>query len=142
MSAPGQDGARPAHLVLGECVADVVTSAAGTTEVHPGGSPANVAFGLGRLDRAVVLVTALGEDPHGSLSRAHLEGAGVQLLERGAGRTTATAVAVLDEHGAASYTFDIVWELRPPVAVPVAPLHVHTGSIGASCPRGPTSSPK
>lgn len=136
MSAPGQDGGHPRHLVLGECVADVVTSAAGITEVYPGGSPANVAFGLGRLGRAVTLVTALGDDPHGAMVRAHLEGAGVQILERGMGRPTATAQAILDEHGAASYTFDITWELRRPVPVPVAPLHVHIGSIGAVAEPG------
>ena len=42
-------------LVVGEALVDVVDG-----EPHPGGSPANVAVGLGRLGLDVTLVTALG----------------------------------------------------------------------------------
>ncbi|WP_298458252.1 carbohydrate kinase [uncultured Cellulomonas sp.] len=122
-------------LVVGESVADIVTSVAGAVDVHPGGSPANVAFGLCRLGREVTLVTALGDDAYGSLIRTHLEGAGVRVVTAGSARSTATAMAHLDETGAATYTFDIEWDLGP-AALPVTPLHVHTGSIGAAMEPG------
>ncbi|MGY4544182.1 sugar/nucleoside kinase (ribokinase family) [Arthrobacter sp. UYNi723] len=35
-------------IVVGEALTDIVTSRGGNIE-HPGGSPANVAYGLGRL---------------------------------------------------------------------------------------------
>lgn len=38
----------PDVVVIGEALTDVVTIPEGTTE-HPGGSPANVAYGLARL---------------------------------------------------------------------------------------------
>ena len=41
-------------LVLGEALVDVVHQGGRVTE-HVGGSPANVAFGLGRLDHDVTL---------------------------------------------------------------------------------------
>lgn len=38
-------------LVIGECVADIVRLPGAADQVHPGGSPANVAYGLARLGR-------------------------------------------------------------------------------------------
>ncbi|WP_019134994.1 carbohydrate kinase family protein [Cellulomonas massiliensis] len=118
-------------LVVGEALVDVVARPDGTRAEHPGGSPANVALGLGRLGRRVDLLTWLAPDGAGDLVRAHLEASGVRVL-RG-DRTPATtplATAHLDAAGVATYEFDLTWDLpdawdedgRPP-------LVVHTGSI-------------
>jgi fructokinase len=130
------------HLVIGEAVADIVHPLSGPASTHPGGSPANVAFGLARLGAEVTLLTQLGDDHHGRLIRGHLAGAGVEVhAVPGPGSTgtaTASAVAHLDRTGAATYTFDITWTL-PPVDPAWTPLHVHTGSIAALLEPGASS---
>ena len=40
-------------LVVGESLVDIVQRADGSTDRHPGGSPANVAIGLARLGHPV-----------------------------------------------------------------------------------------
>lgn len=130
------------YLVIGEAVADVVHPLSGPASTHPGGSPANVAFGLAQLGAEVSLMTQLGDDDHGRLIRAHLAGAGVQVLAvpdpAASGTATPFAVAYLDHTGAATYTFDISWTL-PQVDPPWTPLHVHTGSIAALMAPGASS---
>lgn len=118
-------------LVVGECVADIVRTPGRPDVPHPGGSPANVAYGLARLGRSTGLLTQLGQDSAGELIRAHLRSAGVELLDDGQrGAATPTAVVTLDAQGAATYAFDIGWTLRPsPLGAP--PRHLHLGSIGA-----------
>ena len=116
-------------LVIGESVADIVRSPGHADVTHPGGSPANVAYGLARLGRATTLLTQLGADPAGDLIAGHLRSAGVRLLTDGH-RRTPTAVVTLDEHGSAGYAFDIDWTLQQPEP-PSAPGHVHFGSIAA-----------
>jgi fructokinase len=118
----------PDVVVIGEALVDVVTSSRGTVE-HPGGSPMNVAYGLGRLGITTALLTSLGDDARGAAIEAHLRGAGVELLpgSKSAGRT-ASATATLASDGSASYEFDISWELAP-VAPAYLPKVVHTGSI-------------
>jgi len=116
-------------LVVGEALVDVITLADGTTVERAGGSPANVAVGLGRLGHDVTLLTALGDDDHGRLLREHLEGSRVQLLTAPLPRTS-TAQAVLDRTGDATYRFDIAWETGD-LAPEAAPRWLHVGSIGA-----------
>ncbi|MEZ2387987.1 carbohydrate kinase [bacterium RCC_150] len=115
-------------VVVGEALIDVVTTADGTTE-HPGGSPANVAYGLGRLGVRTGLLTAIANDPHGRMIRDHLDTAGVQLLP-GSNTLprTATATATLAADGSARYRFDILWDLEP-VPPGMVPKIFHTGSI-------------
>lgn len=115
-------------VVIGEALVDIVQAPDGTRE-SPGGSPANVALALARRGVASLLVTQLGGDAHGRDVRAWLAHSGVTIDIPGAPDRTSTAVAHLDEEGAATYDFDIVWD---PAAwtMPVAPL-VHTGSIAA-----------
>ncbi|MDQ1056732.1 fructokinase [Arthrobacter globiformis] len=127
-ASPGTRAATPDVIVIGEALVDVVASAEGTVE-HPGGSPSNVAYGLGLLGVRTELLTSIGDDDRGRAIEAHLHRAGVALLpgSRTAGRT-ATATATLAADGAASYDFDIHWEL-PPVAPPSLPKVLHTGSI-------------
>jgi fructokinase len=118
----------PDVVVIGEALVDVVTSAQGTVE-HPGGSPMNVAYGLGRLGVATALLTSLGDDPRGAAIEAHLLRAGVELLPGSkSSDRTASATATLSADGSAHYDFDIRWEL-PPVAPAYLPRVLHTGSI-------------
>jgi fructokinase len=118
-------------LVIGEALIDVVARPDGTRAQHPGGSPANVALGLGRLGRRVDLLTWLGHDADGDLVRRHLRGSGVNVLQgnRSALRTP-VATANLDATGTASYEFDLEWDLPETWdEEPGHPLVVHTGSI-------------
>ncbi|MFJ4963183.1 carbohydrate kinase [Streptomyces sp. NPDC088729] len=117
-------------LVVGECVADIVRLPDEADRVHPGGSPANVAYGLARLGHRTTLLTQLGPDGHGRLVRDHLASAGVVVRTDGGAAATPSAVVALDAAGRASYTFDIGWTLAP-VTVEPAPDHLHTGSVGA-----------
>ncbi|MDQ0676145.1 bifunctional ADP-heptose synthase (sugar kinase/adenylyltransferase) [Pseudarthrobacter siccitolerans] len=58
-------------LVVGEALVDIVVSPRGTVE-HPGGSPANVAYGLGRLGADTALLTSIGDDHHAAAIEKHL----------------------------------------------------------------------
>ncbi|GIG53607.1 carbohydrate kinase family protein [Demequina activiva] len=119
-------------LVIGEALVDVVRRTDGSVEVHPGGSPANVAIGLGRLGRDVELLTWLGDDAHGDQVRAHLAGSGVTLSPGSSSAPrTSVATATLDATGAATYDFDLTWEIAAGAAPVTAPLVAHTGSIAA-----------
>jgi fructokinase len=123
-------------LLVGEALVDIVTRPDGSRSEHPGGSPANVALGLARLDRPVRLLTRIGDDERGVLVREYLEASGVRLA---AGSVvpgpTSTAAATLDPLGVASYEFAIDWDL--PADVDLGGAHtLHTGSIGAFLPPG------
>lgn len=119
-------------LVVGEALIDVVRSADGSVEEHPGGSPANVALGLGRLGRTVELLTWIALDDHGRMIREHLEASGVALV-RGSESAIRTpiATAFIDEAGVATYDFNLEWAVSSTAAATRKPLVVHTGSIGA-----------
>lgn len=120
-------------LVVGEALVDVVRRSDGSLAEHPGGSPANVALGLGRLGRGVDLLTWFGADDRGALLRRHLERSQVTVAPGSdSAPRTSVAEATLDDAGAATYTFDVTWEV-PAIwtAPPTAPLVVHTGSIAA-----------
>lgn len=118
----------PDVVVVGEALVDIVVSSRGAVE-HPGGSPANVAYGLGRLGAATALLTSIGDDYHGAAIEKHLRSAGVDLLpgSKGPGGT-ATATATLASDGSARYDFDIRWNL-PRIAPATLPKILHTGSI-------------
>lgn len=115
-------------VVVGEALTDVVVTAGGTSE-HPGGSPANVAYGLGRLGVSTGLLTALGDDARGAAIEKHLRSADVTVLPGAYSLDrTSSATATLAQDGSASYAFDVVWDLDP-VAPASIPKVVHTGSI-------------
>ncbi|HQY34361.1 carbohydrate kinase [Actinotalea sp.] len=120
-------------LVIGEALIDVVRRADGAVSEHPGGSPANVAIGLARLDRGVDLLTWFGADAHGEVITAHLTGAGVDVVPgSGTAERTSVATAVLDDAGVATYVFDLSWHVPASWTSPAAaPVVVHTGSIAA-----------
>jgi fructokinase len=118
-------------LVIGEALIDIVTDPDGESVEHVGGSPANVAVGLARLDHPVDFATSLGQDPRGDRIAAHLGRHGVTVLASSRGQDpTSTAVAHLDATGAATYEFDLHWNL-PHIQPAEGTGHVHTGSIGA-----------
>jgi fructokinase len=119
-------------LVIGEALVDMVRRPSGEESAHPGGSPANVAIGLGRLDRDVELLAWIGLDEHGTLIRDHLEESTVALA-RGSESALRTSVAVanLDANGVAQYDFDLSWAVSPQASPRPGHLVVHTGSIGA-----------
>lgn len=123
-------------LVIGEALVDVVHSLDGTITEHPGGSPANVALGLARLGRDTDLATWFGADERGELIRGHLEDSGVCLVpgSDGAARTS-TAKATLDGEGAASYSFDLDWQV-PEFTPADDVVALHVGSIAATLAPG------
>ena len=117
-------------IVVGEALIDVV-HANGVISEHPGGSPANVAFGLARLGMSTGFLTAIGNDARGTAIQNHLAGAGVTLLPGSRSMaTTSTATATLADDGSASYAFDLTWHLGS-TAPAYQPRLLHTGSIAS-----------
>jgi fructokinase len=117
-------------FVMGESLVDVVSSEGRIVE-HLGGSPLNVAYGLGRLGVPTALRTSLGSDARGHEVAAHLTNGEVRLDPESWGEgATSSATATIDADGSASYKFDIVWAPGP-MRVPLDAAIVHTGSIAA-----------
>ena len=132
MTAPAADARSAPALVIGETLVDAVHRADGTTSRHPGGAAANVALGLARLGHPVVLATHIGPDDDGRALRAPLKTAGVTIDEvhRSPSRPSHVAHAVLDADGAATYAFDVDWDVRPTLDLLRPPVLVHTGCLG------------
>lgn len=125
-------------VVIGEALTDCVNSTGGEvmTEV-PGGSPLNVAIGLGRLGQSVLLATRCGKDARGLAIVEHVRNSSVDLIPAATGLPwTSTAMAMLAEDGSASYEFDLRWDLETQMVPEGDYLHVHTGSIGATLAPG------
>lgn len=121
----------PRTLVIGEALIDAVTAVSGETAEHVGGSPANVAFGLAALDHDVDLATWIATDERGRRIETVCTSRGVHLTSGSQGAPfTSVAHARLDPTGAATYVFDLEWQLAP-VPDLAAYGHVHIGSIGA-----------
>lgn len=129
LKAARQDAQQPLDaVVVGEALIDVVTTPNSRVE-HPGGSPANVAYGLGLLGVPTGLLTAIAPDARGKSIENHLRRAGVTLLPGSKSLTrTATATATLGPDGSAEYDFDIHWDLQP-TRPAYFPRILHTGSI-------------
>lgn len=123
--------------MVGEALVDVVLGPDGEDRGrHPGGSPANVALGLARLEHRADLLTWLGDDQDGRIVLEHLRSSGVRVVPEGLGAArTSTATARLDASGAAEYDFDlesVVPTVDPDrLAGPEGFDVVHTGSIAA-----------
>ena len=119
-------------LVIGEALVDVVVRVDGSTDAHPGGSPANVAIGLGRLGRTVELLAYLADDDNGAIVQEHLAASQVTLAAGTLGAPkTSVATARLDATGAATYEFVLEWAIADSAAPLPSPIVVHTGSIAA-----------
>jgi len=117
-------------FVIGEAFVDLVGPRGGRTLVaHPGGSPANVALGLGRLGDPVTLMTHLGQDAFGEMISAHLQHSGVR-VEGGPGKGSRTSLAVATlAAGIATYDFRIEWDIGDLEPLPVETRCLHTGSL-------------
>ncbi|MGH3653523.1 carbohydrate kinase family protein [Glutamicibacter sp.] len=117
--------------VAGEALVDIVDGVA-----HPGGSPMNVAVGLGRLGHEVLLQTDIGDDEHGRLIAEHVAASGVQLAAGShTDAQTSSATVVLDESGDANYEFQLNCKLQS-MASTQATLF-HSGSVAAF--QGPSA---
>lgn len=135
--AEGALASNPDVIVVGESLIDRVISDLETVE-HPGGSPANVAYGLGRLGVDTALLTSLGNDRYASTIEKHLHSAHVELLpgSKGYGES-ATATVTLASDGSAHYNFNIRRDL-PPFTSTTLPRALHTGSIATFLAPGST----
>jgi fructokinase len=127
--------------VIGEGLVDVVQRASGI-EAHVGGSPLNVAVGLARLDHPVQFIGRYGRDAYGDSVAAHLRASSVMLPLGSDELPTSVATALIDDDGAATYTFDLTWEL-PGIADRLAFMLqgttlLHTGSIATMLAPGAT----
>jgi fructokinase len=125
--------------VVGEALVDLVIPTGKSLDdarPYPGGSPANVALALARLEQPATLVTTLGADEYGQLIRDHLLASGV-ILAPGSetGHPTSRAVARLDERGGATYEFEIVWDVAD-IALPPGTVALHTGSLATALQPG------
>ncbi len=131
-----------AVVVAGEALVDLVPGDAGALRASPGGSPFNVAIGLGRLAVPTRYLGVLGHDGFGQLLLDRLVAAGVDV--DGAPRRelpTTLAVVHLDDDGQASYAFYLDGTTAASLAtteLPVLPdgalLHVSFGAIGPTHP--------
>src|SRR5215207_3448227 len=130
--------------VLGEAVVDLVADGDRRFVAHPGGSPLNVAVGLGRLAQPVTLAARLSGDTFGAMFRQHLAASHVDPRHLVAAAEPSTlAVATLDADGVATYDFwtegtaDWQWtaaELAAVVGPDTAVLH--TGSLALELEPG------
>jgi fructokinase len=96
-------------VVCGEALVDLVPASGLVGYLaRPGGSPANVAVGLGRLGLDVALLTRLSTDHFGQLIRDHLVQSHVDLsLATVTTARTTVAMVTLTPDGNAGYSFGI-----------------------------------
>jgi fructokinase len=124
-------------VVAGEALVDLAPRD-GLLLPLPGGSPYNVAIGLGRLGSETHYLGGLSRDAFGALMSARLAAAGVTLdLAPVLDTPTTLAVVHLDDQGRASYGFYLEGTsaagLEESVLAPLPPdaaLHVSLGAIG------------
>ena len=124
--------------VVGEALTDCVKPFDSSEVVEvPGGSPMNVAIGLGRLGVDVLLAARWGPDSRGQAIADHVGSSKVAVIDAASGmEKTSTATAVIQEDGSAEYVFDLTWDLTPEMVHSGGFTHVHTGSIGATLEPG------
>lgn len=132
----------PLVTVIGESLVDIIDDPRRSTagrRACPGGSPLNVAVGTARLGLSTSLVTHYDDDAYGLSIDQHLQSNGVTPVLGGAA-STSTATATLGQDGAATYSFDISWDINgaalSALAAVKASVHVHTGSIATLLPPG------
>jgi len=125
-------------VVVGEALVDLVqTGPDGLFDAVPGGSPANVAVGLARLETPVRMVARLGDDLLGRRLRDHLAANRVDLsLAIAAAEPSSLAIVAVGLDGRPAYEFRIDgaadWQLNDDeLAHVVEPrvVAVHSGSL-------------
>lgn len=136
----------PRVVSLGEAIVDLIGAPARegggmVYRPHPGGSPLNAAVAAARLGTPTAFLTRLSEDGFGTLLRAHLRSAGVDLhLTESGPEPTSLAVVSLDAQGRAGYGFyraetaDVSYDPRPR---PPLPASVAVGNATVSLLRPP-----
>lgn len=131
-------GVAQSIVVVGEALMDCAfKSVGGEVSEVPGGSPMNVAIGLGRLGHRVTLATRVGRDDRGSRIVDHIRSSNVDVMSGALGaQRTSSARAMIAEDGSATYEFELVWDITPEMVEPGDYLHVHTGSLAATLPPG------
>ena len=128
-------------VVIGESLVDVISDPRQPEQpqVHPGGSPLNVAVGAARLGLHTTMVTDFAADGHGLMIGEHLRSNGVHVVNGGSSATS-SALATLGPDGGADYTFAIAWDIStaslPALAAIRDSTHVHTGSMATVLPPG------
>ena len=124
----------PYALVIGESQVDVIMDGLGVRK-SPGGSPANVAAGLGRLDHPVRLATWFGHDEHGRMVADHLARSHVEIVP-GSDQAPCTSTQSVSADGslAGHRELDLTWRLidLPDAVEKDPPLLVHVGSVSAT----------
>lgn len=135
--------------VAGEALVDIVPAPAqGYWELAPGGSPANVAVGLSRLDVPARMLARLADDLLGRKLRDHLADNGVDLSHSvEADEPSSLAIVELAADGQASYDFRIAgtadWQWTDDELAgalddgPAGPVvAVHSGSLALTTAPG------
>ena len=95
--------------VAGEALVDFVPAGGpGGFQAAPGGSPANVAVGLSRLEVPTRLLARIADDLLGHRLRAHLDGNGVDLsFAVRAAEPTSLAIVAVGRDGVVEYDFRV-----------------------------------
>ena len=130
--------------VAGEALIDFVPVGQGLFEAVPGGSPANVAVGLGRLGVPVRMLARIADDSLGQRIRAHLAGNRVDLsFAVHAAEPSSLAIVTVGQDGLADYDFRVQgtadWQWRDQELAGVLDdrlLAVHSGSLALTMPPG------
>jgi fructokinase len=131
--------------VVGEAMIDLVQAGPGRLfDAVPGGSPANVAIGLARLETPVRMVARLGDDLLGRRLREHLTANRVDLsLAIAATEPSSLAIVAVGRDGRPEYEFRIDgtadWQWRDEeLAYVVDPqvVAVHAGSLALTLSPG------
>lgn len=121
----------PAFLVIGEALVDMISEAGSWQfQATAGGSPLNVAAGLGAAGHQVRLAAEVGDDLFGELIRNHLRRYQVDPDLVVTTAPTSLAVANLDRSGAANYQFRLSWTWPGPAQLSGVTC-LHTGSLAA-----------
>jgi fructokinase len=130
--------------VAGEVITDLVPAGTdGLFRAAPGGSPANVAVGLARLEVPARLLARLSEDALGRRLRAHLEASGVDLSKAVvAAEPSSLAIVVLQPDSSAAYDFrvdgtaDWQWQQDELAGALDGVVALHVGSLALTTPPG------
>ena len=131
--------------VAGEALVDFVPAGEpGVFRAAPGGSPANVAVGLARLEVPTRLLARIADDLLGHRLRAHLDGNGVDLsFAVRAAEPTSLAIVAVGPDGVVEYDFRVDgtadWQWREEElagALDGQVVAVHAGSLALTMAPG------
>jgi fructokinase len=130
--------------VIGEALIDLVPGHEPRSfRALPGGSPYNVAIGLGRLGHDTTLMARLADNAFGRLLRERAVAEGIRLdAAPHASEPTTLAVVSLDDEGRPSYDFyldgtaDWQWTADEVGRAPQTTAVLHFGSIASWTPPG------